>query len=213
MNERGIVIVDYGLGNPAAVRNMLRKAGVAALISSDHGVILAAKRLILPGVGAFDEGMRNLADRGLIGVLHKAVLEQRRPVLGICLGMQLMTRGSEEGELPGLGWIAGATRRFRFADDAVNLRVPHMGWNTVRGRGAGFLGTALAPEARFYFVHSYQVQCEEPSDIALTASYGGDVVAGVARGNIAGTQFHPEKSHRFGLDLLAAFAEWEPARA
>ena len=213
MLDRGIVIVDYGLGNLASVRNMLRKAGYASDISADHDAIRRASRLILPGVGAFDEGMRSLAGRGLIEVLNETVIANRTPFLGICLGMQLMTRRSDEGSLPGLGWVAGDTEAFRFTASSADLRVPHMGWNTVTSRGGSFLASAVPADARFYFVHSYHVRCDDPGDVALTAPYGTDVVAGVARGNIAGTQFHPEKSHRFGLQLLGAFAEWSGAHA
>ena len=203
-----IVIVDYGLGNPASVRNMLRKVGREAEVTADPGAIRAASRLILPGVGSFDHGMQSLADRGLIGVLNEAVLGRGVPVLGICLGLQLMCRGSEEGVLPGLGWLAADTVRFRFPDAADSPRVPHMGWNSVRGSGENFLARTLDQDARFYFVHSYHVRCDDPADVALTATYGDPVVAGAIHRNVAGTQFHPEKSHRFGLALFRGFVEW-----
>jgi glutamine amidotransferase len=205
-----IVIVDYGLGNLFSVRNMFRKAGVDAEITSDPTVIRTASRLVLPGVGAFDHGMRNLAERGLIDVLNEAVLGRRVPVLGICLGLQLMSRRSEEGDLPGLGWLAADTIRFNFASSQP-LRVPHMGWNTVAPPRETFLSCALPPDARFYFVHSYHVCFDDPADVALTAHYGRDVVAAAVRGNVAGTQFHPEKSHKFGLALLQSFIEWNAA--
>ena len=208
-----IAIVDYGLGNPASVRNMLRKAGHQAEVTADHAAIRAASRLILPGVGAFDHGMQNLGDRGLVDVLNEAVLVRRVPMLGICLGLQLMSRRSEEGVLPGLGWFAADTIRFRFQPDADALRIPHMGWNTVAKTSDTFLSTNLAADARFYFVHSYHVRCDNPAEVALTAPYGGEVVAAAVKGNIAGTQFHPEKSHKFGLALLRSFVEWEPAGA
>jgi glutamine amidotransferase len=207
-----IVIVDYGLGNPASVQNMLRKAGYRAEVSSDPAAIAAAARLILPGVGAFDHAMHNLAERGLVDVLNEAVLARRTPVLGICLGLQLMSRGSEEGALPGFGWLPARTVRFRFGGEAP-LRVPHMGWNSVRPARDTFMSRALAEDARFYFVHSYHVCCDDDSDVSLTTSYGGAVVAAAVRGNVAGTQFHPEKSHRFGLALLRGFAEWAGADA
>jgi len=202
-----IVVIDYGLGNPASVRNMLRKAGHASEVTCDPAVIRSAARLILPGVGAFDHGMRNLAERGLIDVLNEAVMERGTPILGICLGLQLMSRKSEEGVLPGLGWLAAETVRFRFAPDASE-RVPHMGWNIVTPVADTFLSDRLLPDTRFYFVHSYHVRCDDPADVALTAPYGGQVVAAAVRGNVAGTQFHPEKSHKFGLALLQGFAEW-----
>jgi imidazole glycerol-phosphate synthase subunit HisH len=207
-----IVVVDYGLGNPSSVRNMLRKAGHDAQVASDSGSIKAASRLIIPGVGAFDHGMQNLADRGLIEVLNEAVLERNVPVLGICLGLQLMSRGSEEGVLPGLGWLPADTVRFEFPNGAEALRVPHMGWNTVVAKRESFL-SPCDQDARFYFVHSYHVRCDDPADVALTTDYGGEVVAAAIRGNLAGTQFHPEKSHRFGLALLRRFVKWSGAHA
>jgi len=202
-----IVVIDYGLGNPASVRNMLRKAGHSAEVTSDPGVIRSASRLILPGVGAFDHGMANLAERGLIDVLNEAVRQRGTPILGICLGLQLMSRKSEEGVLPGLGWLAADTVRFRFPADAGE-RVPHMGWNSVTPAAETFLSREMLPDARFYFVHSYSVRCDDPADVALTTHYGGPVVAAAVRGNVAGTQFHPEKSHKFGLALLHAFVQW-----
>jgi len=207
-----IVVIDYGLGNPASVRNMLRKAGVEAGVSADPATIASADKLILPGVGAFDHGMQNLEERGLIPVLNEAVRERQVPFLGICLGMQLMSRGSEEGVRPGLGWLAADTVRFAFADDA-DLRVPHMGWNTVAPRAETFLSRGLADDSRFYFVHSYHVRCDDPADVTLVAGYGGDMVAATVRGNVAGTQFHPEKSHKFGLALMRRFIEWDGAHA
>lgn len=206
-----IVIVNYGLGNLASVKNMLRKAGYDAEVSSDPAVILGASRLVLPGVGAFDHGMRNLAEAGLIDVLNEAVLERRTPILGICLGLQLMSRRSEEGVLPGLGWIAADTVRFRFPEGRDDLRIPHMGWNTVTAAKDTFM-SPRDDETRFYFVHSYHLRCDDPADVALTATYGGDVVAAAVRGHVAGTQFHPEKSHKFGLALLRAFGEWTAGR-
>ena len=198
-----IVIVDYGLGNPPSVRNMLRKAGHDAQVSADPAVLRSASRLILPGVGAFDHGMQNLEDRGLIPILNEAVMERKTPFLGICLGMQLMSRGSEEGVKRGLGWLAADTVRFKFPPS--DLRVPHMGWNTVSRTRESFLTRAMPEDARFYFVHSFHVQFENPEDVALVAHYGGDVVAAARRGNVAGTQFHPEKSHKFGLALMKNF--------
>lgn len=206
-----IVIVDYGLGNLSSVRNMFHKAGCEAEVTSAPSAIRAASRLVLPGVGAFDHGMRNLAERGLIDVLHEAVLGRKTPVLGICLGLQLMSRRSEEGALPGLGWLPADTIRFSFPAEE-SFRVPHMGWNSVTKPKDSFLSRFLPDDARFYFVHSYHVRCDDAVDVALTTNYGGEVVAAAVRGNVAGTQFHPEKSHKFGLALLSAFIEWDGER-
>lgn len=207
-----IVVIDYGLGNPASVRNMLRKAGADAIVTAEATAIAGASKLILPGVGAFDHGMQNLVDRGLIPVLNEAVLGRQVPFLGICLGMQLMSRGSEEGVRPGLGWLAADTVRFEFPPGA-DFRVPHMGWNTVSTRSDTFLSRSLEDDARFYFVHSYHVRCDNAADVTMVSDYGGDVVAATLKGNVAGTQFHPEKSHKFGLALMRRFIEWDGRRA
>lgn len=199
-----VTIVDTGLGNFASIANMIRKAGGEARISEDPRVILDAQRLILPGVGAFDPGMVQLRERGLIGVLNRKALEEKVPVLGICLGMQFLTRGSEEGTLPGLGWIDAETRRFV---PSPPLRIPHMGWNTVTPREDAPLFRGGGPW-RFYFVHSYHVCGVDSSQTLCTTAYGGEFVSGVVRGNIAGVQFHPEKSHDFGMKLVRNFLEW-----
>jgi len=203
-----IVIVDYGMGNLASIANMLKKAGAATTITSDAATIRAAGKLILPGVGAFESGMRNLAERGLIEPLNDAVLNRRVPVIGLCLGMQLMTRHSEEGTAAGLGWIDAETRRFRVADQS--LKVPHMGWNTMRFVKEHPLADAL-DNPRFYFVHSYHLVCNDESDVLGKTHYGYEFAASVAHDNILGVQFHPEKSHRFGLQLLKNFAAMDVA--
>jgi glutamine amidotransferase len=201
-----IVVVDYGIGNLGSIANMLRKIGADAVISSAAADIQKADKLILPGVGAFDNGMRNLHDRGLLPVLHERVHEAQVPVLGICLGMQLMTKNSEEGTLPGLGWIDAKTVRFKFAPQ-MKLKVPHMGWNTITQKKESSLFSEMHPEPRFYFVHSYHAACERSEDVLAVTPYGYDFVSAFQRGNIAGVQFHPEKSHRFGMRLLKNFAE------
>jgi glutamine amidotransferase len=202
-----VMIVDYGIGNLGSVLNMLKHVGVPAAISADPVVISAAEKLILPGVGAFDTAARRLRESGLLDLLHKRVIEQGVPTLGLCLGMQLLTRGSEEGDEAGLGWIAGETRRFRFPDGEAPLRIPHMGWNTVMPRAGAALFTGLEQEARFYFVHGYHVILDEPNDVAAVTRYGYEFVSAVQRDNVFGTQFHPEKSHRFGMRLLKNFAD------
>lgn len=201
-----VTIINYGLGNLGSIENMLRKIGVEAKLASSPEDILAADRLILPGVGAFDEGMRQLAQRGLIEPLRRKVLEQHAPVLGICLGMQLLTEGSAEGSLPGLGFLHARAHRFDFA--IQGLKVPHMGWNTLKVcKPGGLFISPLEQEQRFYFVHSYYVTCDDQEDVLATTEYGVEFVSAFQRGNIYGVQFHPEKSHRFGMSLLRRFAE------
>jgi glutamine amidotransferase len=203
-----IAIVDYGMGNIGSILNMLKRVGAQAKISSAVEDIAAADKLILPGVGAFDTGMQNLCASGLIDVLNHKVLVQQTPTLGICLGMQLLTRRSEEGKLPGLGWVDGETVRFRFDEMQQHLKIPHMGWNTVAVRREDALFRGLDDHPRFYFVHSYHVVCAHKDDVIGITHSGYDFVSAVRRGNVMGTQFHPEKSHRFGMKLLQNFAEW-----
>lgn len=208
LQKTKIVIIDYGMGNLGSILNMLKKIGTPAVVSSDIHVIETADKLILPGVGAFDNGMQNLEERGLRGVLEECVLNRKKPVLGICLGMQLMTQSSEEGTLSGLGWINGVTKRFRFDDPA--LKVPHMGWNGVNIRQTDSLFSEMYVDTRFYFVHSYYVTCLEQSDILATTHYGHEFASSFKHENIMGVQFHPEKSHKYGMKLLKNFAELVP---
>jgi glutamine amidotransferase len=203
--DAGIVIVDYGMGNLGSIANMIKKVGGKASILSDPAQISRARRLILPGVGAFDSGMTQLRERGLLEVLHRKALEDKIPVLGICLGMQLLTSSSEEGVLPGLGWIPAATRKFSFPSGPGSLRIPHMGWNTVVPRPDAALFQGQEGPWRFYFVHSYHVCCQDPADVLCTTTYGSPFTSAVARGNILGVQFHPEKSHAFGMKLFRSF--------
>jgi imidazole glycerol-phosphate synthase subunit HisH len=205
-----IVIVDYGMGNLGSILNMLKRIGAEAMISGRAADIESAGKLILPGVGAFDNGMRNLAERGLIDVLNRVVLEQKKPILGICLGVQLFTSRSEEGTLPGLGWIDAETIRFRFDGDNAGLKIPHMGWNTIEVRRQDSILAPLPEEPRFYFVHSYHVRCRNASDVLAVTRYGIEFHSAVMRENIVGTQFHPEKSHRYGMQVLRNFAEVRP---
>jgi glutamine amidotransferase len=203
-----IVVVDYGLGNVGSVLNMLRRIGhTDAAISAAPDVIAAADRIILPGVGAFDEGMQRIDDApGLRSALDEVALRRRRPVLGVCLGMQMLGTGSEEGAREGLGWIDARCVGFRGVAECQGLRVPHMGWNAVRPRRSHALGDQLPPDARFYFVHSYFMRCGCPDDVLFETEYGLSFASGVQRENIIGVQFHPEKSHRYGFLLLSAFA-------
>jgi glutamine amidotransferase len=199
-----IVIIDYGVGNVGSVHNMLRRIGAKARISGNPADMEEASKLILPGVGHFGHGMRSLERSGLVPALRHQALERRKPVLGICLGMQMLTRGSEESEIPGLGWIDAFTHRF---SNARGLRVPHMGWNNVRATDGArlFVADAAEPE-RFYFVHSYYVKASRPAEVAAHCCYGDEFAAAIQSDNLFGVQFHPEKSHLFGMDMLRRFA-------
>lgn len=205
-----ITVVDYQMGNLASIVNMLKRAGFAAQLSSRPEDIGAADKLILPGVGAFDTGMTNLAELGLIEPLTEKVVGGGTPVLGICLGMQLLLEGSAEGQRPGLGWVRGRCVRFDFTDTpaaTARLKVPHMGWNEARPQRRDSLFSTMTEDAGFYFVHSFHAMCDDPADVLATTTHGYEFVSAIQRGNIAGTQFHPEKSHRHGMRLLARFAE------
>lgn len=198
-----IRIIDYGVGNIASIENMLRKVGAPVGIGRTEAELRGASHLILPGVGAFDHGMSSLRARGLEPVLSELVRERGIPILGICLGMQLLAQRSEEGSEPGLGWLDAECVRFSLPTTG-RLKVPHMGWNTVSSP-PGAPNPLLPEDARFYFVHSYHIRCHDAADVAGTTTYGYPFTAAVRRGNITGVQFHPEKSHRFGLELLRRF--------
>lgn len=198
------IIVDYGMGNVGSICNMLKYIGHHSTISSDPATIRQASRLILAGVGAFDAGMTQLNRLGLTELLTEQVAERKVPVLGICLGMQLLTRSSEEGQLPGLGWIEADTKRFFFPNN-LDLKIPHMGWNKVIRETPSPLTEGLDNESRFYFVHSYHCVLDEPSRAILSVDYGLRVTAAFQKENVLGVQFHPEKSHRFGMQILRNF--------
>lgn len=204
-----IVIIDYGLGNLASIRNMIRKAGGKSTISGDPEVIAGAEKLILPGVGHFGAGMDNIRGKGLEDLLNDKVLKQGVPVLGICLGMQLMARHSEEGDARGLGWFEADVVHFDTAR-MDGLKVPHMGWNDVKLAHPHALFPDVQAEERFYFVHSYHIRCDRPQDIQAEVHYGYDFTCAVSRDNIIGVQFHPEKSHRFGMEVMERFISWNP---
>ena len=201
-----IGILDYGIGNVGSIQNMLKKAGAQSLIVRTAEELNACGKLILPGVGAFDDGMDRLDASGMRASLDDAV-RQGKPVLGICLGMQMLGLSSEEGKREGLGYIPFRNIRFRLADQPA-LKVPHMGWDvvTLTDEGDPFV-RGITEQPRYYFVHSYHAQCEDARDALMMCDYGYPFAAAVRHGNVRGTQFHPEKSHRFGMALLRNFAE------
>ena len=201
-----VTIVDYNVGNTGSIANILRHIGIDSTVSSSLNDVEKADKLILPGVGSFDQGMENLEKLNLLPVLHKRVLEDKTPVLGICLGMQLMTQGSEEGRRPGLGWIDAETLRFDETRFNTQLRLPHMGWNQVHQQKTSDLFVPINGEMRFYFVHTYHVVCHKPQDVLTTTHHGYDFVSSFQVEHIIGVQFHPEKSHRFGMDFMERFA-------
>ncbi|MBL9071700.1 MAG: imidazole glycerol phosphate synthase subunit HisH [Sphingopyxis sp.] len=200
-----VTIVNYGLGNVHAFANIYHRLNIDVAIIDDAAGLAAAERLILPGVGAFDWAMTRLNVSGLRDALDHAVVEKGVPVLGVCVGMQMMALSSDEGTEAGLGWIDARVARLE-APDAHRYPLPHMGWNDVRPRSSDSLFTGIeAP--RYYFLHSYYFVPEREEDVLATASYGGDFTAAIRKGNIIGTQFHPEKSHQWGIDLLRNFAK------
>lgn len=200
-----ITIVDYGCGNLGSIQNMIKKIGGKAQISSDALQIASADKLILPGVGAFDTGIKNLHDKGLWDVLNKRVLEDKVPILGICLGMQLMTKSSEEGVLPGLSWIEAETIRFDFDNLSEKRKIPNMGWNYIQLKKSSLLFNGMYEHPKFYFVHSYYVNCNQQEEVLAQAEYGNIYDCAFEKDNIFGVQFHPEKSHKYGMKLLENF--------
>jgi imidazole glycerol-phosphate synthase subunit HisH len=195
------------MGNLGSIANMLKKMGAQACISSKAEDVERADKLILPGVGSFDTGMKQLQELNLISLLKHKVLEQKTPALGVCLGMQLLTVESEEGSLPGLGWIKAKTIRFQIDSRRENLKVPHMGWNTMTLVRPDILFQEMPDEPRFYFAHSYHIVCDRNEDIVATTEYGYPFASVIQRHNIWAAQFHPEKSHRYGMKLLQNFVE------
>jgi imidazole glycerol-phosphate synthase subunit HisH len=198
-----ITVIDYGIGNLGSVFNMLKKIGVEAEVTNDLEKIAKAKKIILPGVGAFDAAMERLTNTELRKVLDQKALVEKVPLLGICLGMQLLTRGSEEGNLAGLGWVPAFTQRFPKSE----LKVPHMGWNLVKVTQNSPLTAHFEKDFRFYFVHSYYVKADRQENAMLHTTYGLSFESGVQKDNIFGVQFHPEKSHRYGMNLFRNFAQ------
>ncbi|MBG6079401.1 imidazole glycerol phosphate synthase subunit HisH [Rubrivivax gelatinosus] len=202
-----IRIVDYGVGNIQAFLTMFKRLGVEATRARSADELEGATRLVLPGVGAFDSAMTLLNQSGMRPRLEEMVHARQVPVIGICVGMQMLASGSEEGELPGLNWVPGRVKAFASTPAAKDLPMPHMGWNDLKVRRGNKLFTDFEPEPRFYFLHSYYFEAENKADVAATAEYGLDFDCIVSKGHIHGVQCHPEKSHHFGAQLLKNFAE------
>jgi len=199
-----IVIVDYGMGNLNSVLKAFKRINVEAIVSSNINEIEKADKLILPGVGHFKKAMENLDEMDLIKVLNKKVLEEKTPILGICLGIQLFTKSSEEGDSKGLGWIDAETIRLNEKD---GFKLPHIGWGGINLKKQNKLFFGINLDALFYFVHSFHVKCNKDEDILAETDYSQKFTSSIQKENIFGVQFHPEKSHKEGLKLLKNFAE------
>jgi len=203
-----IAIIDYGSGNLAAIANIYKQIKIPHLITSDTNEIQNADRYILPGVGAFDATMRYLKKSGLIDLLNQQVLEKQKKILGICVGMQILGESSDEGVLPGLGWIRGQVRKIDVSRITSGPRLPHMGWNSVSLTQATKLFDGVDLERGFYFLHSYYFDVSEAHDVTATVEYGNQLPCTVVHGNVFGVQFHPEKSHSNGVAVFRNFAEY-----
>lgn len=202
-----ITIIDYNAGNIKSIQNMLRRIGVNANISSNSEEIEKAEKLILPGVGSFDYGMENLKSSGLINTLSQKVITEKTPILGICLGAQMLGNKSEEGRKKGLGWINMDVIKFNKTALPNDLKIPHMNWNEIKIQKKSTLLSGLNNDSRFYFVHSYHMKPNNTDDVLTTSNYGYDFVSAVEKNNIYGVQFHPEKSHKYGMKLLENFSK------
>lgn len=201
-----IAIINYGLGNLTSIRNMFRRLSIDAVITDNRQDIEDASKLLLPGVGHFKKGMANLHGSGLTDVLNREVTEKGKPILGICLGAQLMTKHSEEGDVDGLGWIDAVTVRFD-KEKLKDLPIPHMGWSDISLSNSCELWEGIPADPRFYFVHAYHFLFDDKSEVTATSRYGYDFACAFRKDNVFGAQFHPEKSHKFGMKVLENFSK------
>ncbi|HEY0677511.1 MAG TPA: imidazole glycerol phosphate synthase subunit HisH [Chitinophagaceae bacterium] len=201
-----LVIVNYGVGNLASIFNMLKKIGVPAVIGNTQQQVRDASKIILPGIGHFDYCMQELKKSDFYDTLHEKVLNEKVPVLGICVGSQMLMETSEEGNEAGLGWIKGKVKKFQKDELPSDHKIPHMSWSDVHPKGNQPLYEGI-DQPRFYFVHSYYIDPADGADVTATADYGRPFTASVGHGHIQGVQFHPEKSHRFGMQLYSNFAQ------
>jgi imidazole glycerol-phosphate synthase subunit HisH len=203
-----IAIIDYGLGNIRSFVNLYERLNIKIKIAHVPGDIKDASKLILPGVGAFDHAMTQLNNSGMRDELEKQVLANKIPVIGICVGMQILAKSSDEGKLSGLGWIDGNVRKFDVSGIPYKTKLPHMGWNTINPRDGCPLLYGFDSDSRFYFLHSYYFVCNNKENIIATTSYGVDFASAISQDNIFGIQFHPEKSHSNGIQLLHNFSKF-----
>lgn len=201
-----IAVIDYGVNNVGSVMNALRRVGAAPREARSAADLAEAEAMVLPGIGAFDTGVKNLRDLGLFDAIKERV-DAGVPLLGICLGMQLLTKGSEEGSLEGLGLVDAYTKKFAFDAEHRDLKIPHMGWHDTHCKDGALFEGLLGDDTRFYYVHSYHVVPSDPADVAATCDYGLEFASALRRGRIYATQFHPEKSHRFGLRVFANYVK------
>jgi glutamine amidotransferase len=202
-----ITIIDYGLGNIKAFVNLYKRLNVPISVAKCADDLNGSTKLILPGVGAFDHAMQLLNQSGMRDTIDRLVLQQKVPIMGICVGMQILAHFSDEGHLPGLGWIKGQVRKFDVSLLPANTYLPHMGWNDVKPVIANPLFANLETDARFYFLHSYYFDCDSRQDVLAESVYGKSFSCAVHYNNIYGVQFHPEKSHHFGIQLLKNFSD------
>ncbi|SRR5579883_326057 len=202
--ENRITIIDYGMGNLNSISNMLARLNIPSIITDQPDLICKATKLILPGIGAFDTAVKNIKERNLWDNIHSAVIDKKIPILGICLGMQLMTKSSEEGKQLGFGWINSDTKKI---SQNKQYKVPHIGWNTVKPLKHQNFFVNYHDEIKFYFVHSYYVDCYQPEDIMAVTHYDKPFTSAFQKNNIIGVQFHPEKSHAYGMAFLKNFYE------
>lgn len=206
MSSNKCAIVNYGTGNIGSIVNILNKVGASPTVINDPRELVKSDRIILPGVGSFDNAMSIINTDDWLPALTNFSLSGR-PIMGICLGMQIMMNKSEEGVLPGLGWIDGEVHSFKNHEYSPPLRIPHMGWNVANIQKTNLLFDPLEDEERFYFIHSYYASCNNQSDVLTTTPYKHDFVSSFQKDNILGFQFHPEKSHKFGIQLFRRFIE------